>query len=778
MRFKLNVALSALVASGALGSVSIAAETSCDEKLYKDSYTIESSSTVTNGGHPILDGDDCIQLNGPKNGNRNVINIYSDSNRSGLESTGNKNRLINNGSIGINIREQYNPLIPSDSANILSLGNDNTQINNGFLSARGTGVRNMAAFGDGNTQINNGSLSAKEAGVRGMAAFGDGNTQINTDTGRIDVDAIGHPAVPGVLGGVEVTLYHSSGMEAVGAKNQMINEGTIDTTGPNVIAMRSSSSDVDTLSENYLDNKHRILLNGTNNIGMQAFGRGDTLINSDLMKLGELGTIGISLHSDDSRVYNNGTIYGDGEHAKGILTIGAEGAVIENHGRIYLEGSGIRIGHDGSINSNSSGIRISDSYGTQVLNGSESEIHTLGSASNGISVLVDGCDEVSGICGSSVTNKGSIETHGEYSRGIYIEGAKNTVINSGSVESHGENSYSIMLVGGDNTLTLNEGTELVGMVGLESSDTLNINMKQDMHLHTMGTPETINSDKTHVVVDDGIMFLDLAGYAAYDQVMSNTGSVVADQVGARHSGPSSKTGGSWANISGTGSESSSSFAGTWGSGDDEGTFIGVSTSNIKEDSSFKTDKIKGFHGGAYGKIGNTQYTLTMGLGIINAEHEFAHMGAKEKKMNSSAKAKYLSGFISPSLAWSGLLGVDENVRLQYTGIMHGAHDFDYGGGDKMKVDGRLSHEVKASVSWAQKLNSLPLDGVLRYGFDVGVMKSDTMYIEFNDKGANDDFAKDSFGRAFVGLDVAGTTLQVGYDNDDQLSIGAGATFQF
>ncbi len=503
------------------------------------------------------------------------------------------------------------------------------------------------------------------------------------------------------------------------------------TTAPNLQAGLSSTG-----SNNILTNRGAITTSGDFSDGLFAnagAGNSNTLRNSGTVTTSGTGSEGLSINSAMSTLINSGAVTTSGTGAIGLLTDG-NANTLENSGSVTTSGD------------NADGIRV------------------------------DGA-------GSQVTNSGTVTTSGAGAAALFSDGNGNIVTNSGSLIS--ELGLSMQILGADATVNLLAGPVLVGDVFFDTpgSATLSFGAGLNAVVRTNGLPGTITSPGPNTVVGDTVYVADLDDYAVQDRTGGTASRLIHDAVAGRGLTPTVTQGPAgtrtWASVSGALLRDATGHDGLVVSGsfgrdrvDGPGIFAGISLSQSTAGSGMDTQAI-GLHGGIYGQWGGADFTLAGGLSYSDVTRERANNTLPTGLERASGS--YLSAFFSPALTWYDLLGQGNSLRLRYTGMFHGAHEYDYAGDGDLEIDSRFSHQVEARVAWATALDI----GTLRYGLDLGYQSGGSIGLTLAGDALSTTAGGDgAFGRAFVGMDFNGGGFEIAFEDNRDVSVSANYTWRF
>jgi outer membrane autotransporter protein len=351
-------------------------------------------------------------------------------------------------------------------------------------------------LGSGVTVVNSGILETRggnnaygiSLGRNGRLQEG-GNSITNTTEGIIRTTGTNGTAVF-----VDADLASAGG-------NQILNEGTVQTTGSNADGIRlftggetavnriGNTGSITTAADDVAGIRLRALRSST-----------DRIENSGSITSSGAAAMGIAVTNNDNRATNavtviqSGTISALGDGGMGINVAGAANVSQMSGGAIDADRYGIRIDDGGtgraSVVSNQGTIRISGTSATgsnrgagifaigdghRLSNLTTGSITTTGSFNDGMavqgnrSVLTNagtittagptayGISTLEGSSDNAVFNSGTVRTTGSRARGVSIFGSDTEVINTGLLETQGRSSTAVYLQG-DRLRMDNSGT--------------------------------------------------------------------------------------------------------------------------------------------------------------------------------------------------------------------------------------------------------------------------------------------------------------------------------
>lgn len=375
---------------------------------------------------------------------------------------------------------------------ILANGDNNTLNLNGTITTTGPFGHGVFINGDQNIIHNDGDISTASTGNvnNGVRAFGVGNQLLNTGT-------------VSTTGGFFSPNSASSAVAFNGANSYVFNDvgGVIQTSGDTAQGVSIGDAGASQVinhgtisTENA--NANAIVIGGGNGAQVDNFGLLQTMQNF---------SNAVSVHGADTHVMNHstGVIETGGINSIGIHVVGHD-AVIQNSGAVQtngLSGDGIIVEGEESIVVNSGSITSYDSGVGIRVNGDNAQITNLGANSY---ISVNG-NSKRGIeyfgSGGVISNQGlvqSLSITSSDSSGILVSGPGNTVDNTGIIEINGVVSHGIVTLGGSNN-TNNSGsisTSGSGSHGILSASGISTNITNSGFIQVSG-------DGSHGILSTG-----------------------------------------------------------------------------------------------------------------------------------------------------------------------------------------------------------------------------------------------------------------------------------
>ena len=639
---RLNIALCALIAGGALASPAVA-----------EDFVIDSDVTETNGGN-TLNGDDTITVTNSGSVSTAGIAAY------GLVAVGNTNTLTNSGSVSTAGIAAYG---------FYAEGDTNTLTNSGSVTTTGDGAYGLSARGANNTLTNSGSVTTAGGNARGLFAVGDTNTLTNsgsvstTDTTAYGLFADGANNTLTNSGSVSTTGDSAFGLVAFGNTNTLTNSGSVSTTGDSAFGL---VADGDT---NTLTNSGSVSTTDTAAYGLYAVGANNTLTNSGSVSTEDSLAFGLYAVGANNTLTNSGSVTTTGDGAYGLSARGANNT-LTNSGSVTTAGGNAR------------GLFAVGDTNTLTNSGSVSTTDTTA-----YGLFADGAN-------NTLTNSGSVIALDSLS---VLMGGTNATLNllQGSV------LFGDVRFGTPSSATLTFGAGLNAVVHTDASVPATITSQG---VYTVVGDTIHNVDLSDYTAQDQAGAT--AGRLIMDAVDARGQTPVVTQGAAGNGRWASVTGGLVRNagdddLAGYDGMIVSGSLG-WDLAAASGFFAGVSAAQTDTDSGVETDAI-GLHGGLYGQWNGADYTLAVGVNYTDATRTQANNMAPDGI--ESAAAEYMSVFISPALTWHGLLGGSDSLRLRYTGIWQDAHSFAFQDGD-LAIDSRITHQAEARMAWTRGLNDM------------------------------------------------------------------------
>ncbi|MEQ8366450.1 MAG: hypothetical protein RIB61_07060 [Roseicyclus sp.] len=585
-------------------------------------------------------------------------------------------------------------------------------------------------------------------------------------------------------GSVTTALNLQAGLSSTGSNNILTNRGAITTSGNSSNGLFANAG---AGNSNTLQNSGTVTTSGTQSSGLVINSAMSTLINSGTVTISGTQSFGLFIDGNANTLINSGTVTANGNFGAALASVGS-GNTVTNSGTVTTDGNfrpGLSSAGSNNILTNRGSITTNgtQSSGLEVVNVNSNTLINSGtvttSAPGSIGIRISNSSM------STVINSGTVTTSGNATAAVTTDGAGNTVTNSGTIIS--EQGSSIRTGGTDATVNLLAGSVLVGDVEFQThlSATLNFGAGLNAVVRTDGPalPGTITSPGPNTVVGDTVYVADLDDYAVQDRTGGTASRLIHDAVAGRGLTPTVTQGPAgtrtWASVSGALLRDATGHDGLVVSGsfgrdrvDGPGIFAGISLSQSTAGSGMDTQAI-GLHGGIYGQWGGADFTLAGGLSYGEMTRERANNTLPTGL--EQASDSYLSAFFSPALTWHDLLGQGSSLRLRYTGMFHGAHEYDYAGDGDLQIDSRFSHQVEARVAWATALDI----GTLRYGLDLGYQSGGSIGLTL----AGDVFSTTAggdgaFGRAFVGMDFNGGGFEIAIEDNRDVSVSANYTWRF
>jgi hypothetical protein len=230
-------------------------------------------------------------------------------------------------------------------------------------------------------------------------------------------------------GSISVTGNDTKGISATGGSNQIINNGSIQTTGNGAASNADGISAVNGSSN--IINNGSIRTFGATARGIGVTGNGNTVTNNGLIETVLSTGINAGTGSNSNQIINNGTIRATGNDTEGIRANGNLNTII-NTGTIITTGASTSAGEAAGINAGAGaggGLNTVTNSGT-IISYQGSSIHFFGSG-NTLN-LQNGSFLGGGIALGSGTQV-NITTGANYSKLINYTGTLSTISTSGHV---------------------------------------------------------------------------------------------------------------------------------------------------------------------------------------------------------------------------------------------------------------------------------------------------------------------------------------------------------
>jgi hypothetical protein len=344
------------------------------------------------------------------------INNFTDKSTSGFDED-----ALTTSTLGERIRNFARLTTSGDLADGISANADEVSIANfGEIETTGQGAAGVIVRGDNARIVNFGSVvtlgglldpdpdfDGDESFAEGLVAEGNGFRI--TNFGRVHVEGEASSCMVGVgkdgvvvnYGVLDTESTGSSAMAAFGAHSQAINAGVVRVGGERNSAVFTVGEDTVAL------NRGVIIIDGTAVIGVEGVELNTTVINRGAICIDSEQSYGLGGFGDGHQIKNFGNIdaqgfFSGGIQARGVTFLGLAGQDLEilNAGRITTDG-GLGIGIAVGINSagKSPGFAPAE--------------------------------------GSSIVNRGVIETEGDGAAGIAMNGDGHQLVNSGRIVADG-----------------------------------------------------------------------------------------------------------------------------------------------------------------------------------------------------------------------------------------------------------------------------------------------------------------------------------------------------